>query len=65
MAKKKTDHSLCEVTIIDRPLKGNPNLRPGLFCVPHGRWIKWLKQEHAEELKSLGVPRLGSHERQV
>ena len=59
--KLMTKHVDCPVVIIRRlhPLQG---IIPGLYCATHAKWIKWLTQQHAQELIDMGVEDLGIKE---
>lgn len=48
-------HHLCEVVILPRFHRNRPRLIPGLYCLNHGCLIKWLSQQHSDELRQSGV----------
>jgi hypothetical protein len=48
-------HHDCEVVIIPRFHKGKPKLMHGLYCVNHGKLIKWLSPEQSTDCQQLGV----------
>lgn len=46
----KIDHSQCECMVQQR----GPHW--GLFCVPHGAYIKWLSRDEQDQLRELDIP---------
>ena len=60
LIKSYPKHHSCQVVIIDRYVKGQAHLVPGLYCADHGKWIKWLSLKDADELVEFGVEHLGS-----
>lgn len=53
-------HHNCRVVIIDRYVKGQPVLRPALYCAEHVKWIKWLTLSESKEFQELGVEHMGA-----
>jgi hypothetical protein len=51
-------HHNCHVVILPRFHKNRNSLVDGLYCEDHGKLIKWLNNEHSQELQELGVERL-------
>lgn len=54
--KSRIDHNQCECMVLQR----GPHW--GLFCQPHGKYIKWLGVAEQAELRKMDIPWISQSE---